>query len=69
MLDREGVIRRNALDYLDDILVGAKGAGLEDEERVNIAMFLIEQLVSFAEDDEGLDLHALIGAKVGDDAA
>jgi len=60
MLDREAVIRRNALDYLDDLLIGGRDSDLSDESKVNVAMFLIESLIPIAEDEEELNLAALL---------
>lgn len=60
MLDRESVIRRNALDFLDDLLVGGRDTDLSDESKVNVAMFLIESLIPIAEEQEELTLTALL---------
>lgn len=60
MLDREAVIRRNALDYLDDLLVGGRTTDLSDESKVNVAMFLIESLVPVVEEEEDLTLAGLL---------
>ena len=60
MLDRESVIRRNALDYLDDLLIGGCETDLSDESKVQVAMFLIENLIPIAEEQEDLTLTALL---------
>lgn len=60
MQSREDVVRKNALDYLDDIVVGA--VSLPPDERANIAMYLLEHLAeqSRLEEDKELDLTAII---------
>lgn len=60
MTSREDVVRKNALDYLDDIVVGA--VSLPPDERANIAMYLLEHLADRARSEEEpvIDLSAIL---------
>jgi hypothetical protein len=60
MLDRESVARRNAIDYLDDLLIGAKATDLTDSDKSQIAMFLIEALIPEVDAEEEMNLTALL---------
>ena len=61
--DRESVVRRNAMDFLDDLLVGGRETDISDGDKANIAMFLIESLVPLAEEEESLNLAALLATE------
>lgn len=60
-LDRDTTARKNAIDFLDDILLGARETDISDGDKAQIAMFLIESLVPIAEEEEDITLTALLG--------
>jgi hypothetical protein len=71
MLDRESTVRINALNYLDDILVRDRAPELTNEDKVNIAIFLIENLIPIHPDEDETDeerLKAILEATPGETA-
>ena len=60
MTEREYNVRKNALDLLDDMVLGRNGFDLEPGDRANIAIFLLEHLVPEIEEQDGIHLQSLV---------
>lgn len=58
---RNAAIYKNALDFLDDIVVGATCTDIDSTDRANIASFLVNHLSEIAEiEEERLGLTSII---------